>query len=89
MSKSQRRSPRIPMKLEVEFTHPEFGELYLTTKDISETGVFIKLPEDQQPPVGTLAHVKLKNSFADGEEPQRLEMKVVRATEIGIGLVFV
>jgi hypothetical protein len=77
------------MQLEVEFNHDHTGQLYLVTKDISETGVFIKMPPDQQPPIGSTASVKLKNNFADGEEPQTLTMLVVRQTEKGIGLEFV
>ena len=89
MSIKNRRSPRIPMQLEVEFNHDNVGQLILVTKDISETGVFVKMPLDQQPGVGSLVSVKLKDSFADGEEPQTLTMKVVRSTEKGIGLEFV
>ena len=89
MSIHNRRSPRIPMQLEVEFHHDQTGQLYLVTKDISETGVFIKMPPDQQPEIGSLAKVRLKDNFADGEEPQQLTMRVVRSTDEGIGLEFV
>ena len=89
MSINNRRSPRIPMKLEVEFIHDHIGQLYLVTKDISESGVFVKMPPEQQPEIGSTASVKLKDNFADGEEPQLLTMRVVRRTEKGIGLVFV
>ena len=61
----------------------------MVTKDISDTGVFITLELDKQPPLGTLAKVKLKNDFEDGEEPQTLEMKVVRKTKHGFGLEFI
>ena len=86
---NNRRSPRLPMKLDVEFTHEEIGHHYLVTKDISETGVFIKIPPEQQPNVGTYAKVKLKDNFADGEEPDTLTMRVVRQCDDGIGLEFV
>ena len=86
---NKRRSPRLPMKLDVEFTHDEIGHHYLVTKDISETGVFIKIPPEQQPDVGTYAKVKLKDNFADGEQPDTLTMRVVRQSAEGIGLEFV
>ena len=89
MTTNKRRSPRIPMKLDVEFIHDEIGEQYLVTKDISETGVFIKIPPEQQPAIGSIAKVKLKDNFADGEEPQSLLMRVVRHAENGIGLEFI
>ena len=43
MSINQRRSARLPIELEVEFNYQETGILSLRTKDISDTGVFIKL----------------------------------------------
>ena len=89
MTVNKRRSPRIPMKLDVEFIHDDVGQQYLVTKDISETGVFIQIPPEQQPAVGTLAKVKLKDNFADGEEPPSLTMRVVRQAENGIGLEFI
>jgi len=88
MSKNQRTSARLPMQLEVEFNHSDFGTLFLMTRDLSDTGLFIKFEEDEKPPVGTTALVKLKNSFDDGEEPPTLEMEVVRQTSEGIGLKF-
>ena len=88
MSISKRQSPRLPINLEVEFNHKVTGVIYLQTKDISDSGIFIKLPPEQHPPVGTTAQVKLKNNFEDGEEPPILEMRVVRQTKNGIGLAF-
>ena len=88
MSITDRNSPRLPIKLEVEFNHQATGVIYLQTKDISDTGIFIELPPEQHPPVGTTAMVKLKNNFDDGEEPPILEMRVVRQTKKGIGLAF-
>ena len=38
----KRGSPRIPMQLEVEFTHEDIGYHTFTTKNISETGVFYR-----------------------------------------------
>ena len=89
MSIDQRRSPRLPIQLEVEFNHEETGLVSLMTKDISDTGVFIQLEPEKQPPIDTIAKVKLKNDFEDGEEPATLVMKVVRQTDKGIGLEFV
>ena len=89
MSINKRRSPRLPIQLEVEFNHDETGLVNLVTKDISDTGVFINIELDKQPPLGTTAKVKLKSNFEDGEEAPTLQMKVVRKTENGIGLAFI
>ncbi len=89
MSKSERKSPRVPIQLEVEFDHQDTGIIILVTKDISDTGVFIKLPKEEYPPVGTKARVKLKDNFGNGEEPPMLDTEVVRHSRSGIGLRFI
>jgi len=89
MSKSDRKSPRVPIQLEVEFNHQETGTIKLMTRDISDTGVFVKLPPEEHPPLGTQAKVKLKDNFDNGEEPPTLIMEVVRHSSSGIGLTFI
>ena len=89
MSISNRKAPRLPIQLDVEFHHQETGVITLVTKDISDSGVFIKLATEEHPPIGTMAKVKLKNDFEDDEEPPTLEMKVVRHSKSGIGLEFI
>ena len=89
MINNQRGSPRLPIRLDVEFEHQDTGVLSLLTKDISDTGIFVLIEPSQHPPVGTTAKVKLKNNFEDGEEPPTLIMRVVRATDDGLGLAFI
>ena len=89
MSDSFKRAPRTPIEHEVEFNHEITGRLTLITRDISDTGVFIRLEPEQHPPIGTEAKVRLKNNFADGEAPPSLRCKVVRQTSKGIGLQFI
>ncbi len=89
MTISNRKSPRVPVQLEVEFNHDDMGIVSLMTKDISDSGVFIKLPIEKHPPVGTRAKIKLKDNFENGEEPPVLEMEVVRHSSSGIGLTFI
>ncbi|MCP4411453.1 MAG: PilZ domain-containing protein [Gammaproteobacteria bacterium] len=88
MDISKRKAPRVPIQLEVEFDHQHTGILFLKTRDISDTGIFIKLPTDEYPPIGTKAKVKLKENFDNGEEPPILAMEVVRHSSSGIGLSF-
>ncbi|MCP3675601.1 MAG: PilZ domain-containing protein [Gammaproteobacteria bacterium] len=89
MSISDRKAPRLPIQLDVEFNHQETGVITLVTKNISDTGIFINLSVEKHPPIGTVAKVKLKNDFEDGEEPPTLEMKIVRHSKSGIGLEFI
>jgi len=89
MNSNKRQSPRLPIQLEVEFNHDKTGLLNLMTKNISDSGVFINIEPDKQPPLNTNAKVKLKNDFEDGEEAPTLLMRVVRKEENGIGLEFI
>lgn len=89
MTEQKKRAPRTPIKLAVKFDHEATGLLTLHTVNISDTGLYISLEPEQHPPIGTIAKVQLKNSFADGEAPPSLTVKVVRHDDKGIGLEFV
>ena len=89
MSSNKRRAPRVPIKLEVEFNHESTGVILMMTKDISDNGIFIEMLVEDHPPVETIAQVRLKNDFDDGDEPPLLNMKVTRQTDSGIGLEFI
>ena len=89
MGNQEQRAPRVKVKLELEFSHQSTGTIFLKTSDISDTGIFIYLNPEKQPPLGAFAQVKLNTNFEDGEEPPELEVKVVRQTEDGVGLLFI
>ncbi|MHB8346806.1 MAG: PilZ domain-containing protein [Acidiferrobacterales bacterium] len=83
-----RRYERYAMSLEVEVSYPEADKLTLSTKDISDGGVFLYMPNQPRPPVGTIMHLKLRGLLG-GEEPPVVQVKVVRVTSDGVGLQFV
>ncbi len=83
-----RRHERYAMSLEVEVSHVESGKTTLSTKDISDGGIFLYMPNQLRPAIGTVMHLKLRGLLA-GEEPPTVKVKVVRTTDEGIGLQFI
>ncbi|MHB8257854.1 MAG: PilZ domain-containing protein [Acidiferrobacterales bacterium] len=83
-----RRHERYAMSLEVEVFYAETGKLTLNTKDISDGGVFLYMPGQARPSVGTIMNLKLRGLLG-GEEPPTVKVKVVRVTDDGVGLQFI
>ena len=70
----------------VMISHSSFGGIKALTGDISNTGVFVFLPEKPKLPKG--AHIKLQ--FLRAAIPDVVfNTRVVRSTEKGFALVFV
>lgn len=59
----------------------------LTTRDLSFGGVFLRRGEGPVPSVGAEVAVELESE--DGAEPRLVRARVVRVTELGIGLAFI
>ena len=88
LSNDERGSPRIQLPFEVELTHPSLGKIRSVARDISETGIFVRLS-----PTGLRAGAKLKVTVLDAalvesNPTPTIEMEVVRVTEEGLGLKF-
>ncbi|MCR7301189.1 PilZ domain-containing protein, partial [Pseudomonas aeruginosa] len=49
---NQRQYPRTPLKCRIRISHPLFGELMAQTRDLSDTGVYVKHPDLTQLPTG-------------------------------------
>ena len=70
----------------VNISHSHFGTLYALTRDISNTGMFVLLNEIPHLPKG--AHVRVQ--MPESANPDIIfNMRVVRTTREGVGLVFV
>ena len=70
----------------VNISHSHFGTLYALTKDISNTGMFVLLNDIPHLPKG--AHVRVQ--MPESANPDIIfNMRVVRTTNEGVGLVFV
>ncbi len=51
---NQRQYPRTPLKCRIRISHPLFGELMAQTRDLSDTGVYVKHPDLTQLPTGSV-----------------------------------
>ncbi len=82
----KRRHPRIQMPAKVKITHPSFGELVATTRDISDGGIFLITEGHEMPPVGTVIEGQVQG--LTGGAPI-LKMEIRRSLPEGIGLRFI
>lgn len=84
---NSRKNIRTPLKVRLRIDHPVHGELMVTTRDISECGVYVLMDQAQ-------------NVLAMGEQVQGqvqglpmeapiLTLEVVRVEALGVGLRFV
>ncbi|WP_447595443.1 PilZ domain-containing protein [Aquipseudomonas campi] len=77
---------RTPLKVQLRIDHPVHGQLMVTTRDISETGVYVVVDDAQ-----SLLRVDEEvNGQVQGLpiEAPILAMKVVRVEPMGVGLTF-
>lgn len=84
---NHRKNTRTPLKVRLRIDHPVHGEMLVTTRDISECGVYVLMDQAQ-------------NVLAMGEQVQGqvqglpmeapiLKLEVVRVEALGVGLRFV
>lgn len=80
------KASRGQVEARVNISHSHFGTLYALTKDISNSGMFVLLNEIPHLPKG--AHVRVQ--LPESANPDIIfNMRVVRTTREGVGLVFV
>lgn len=84
---NSRKNVRTPLKVRLRIDHPTHGELMVTTRDISECGVYVLMNQAQ-------------NMLTMGEQVQGqvqglpmeapvLTLEVVRVEPLGVGLRFI
>lgn len=81
-----RRHVRTNFQCRLKITHPTIGERIVTTRDISDGGVYLELETELIPPLGSRLRGQVQGL---AEEAPLLEMEVVRVDASGIGLRFV
>jgi len=81
-----RTDHRTPMKCQVKVAHPSIGEITVTTRDISDGGIFLLTENIQMPPVGTIVQGQVQGM---GIEGPILKLEIVRLEPAGTGLKFV
>jgi len=84
-----RKSPRRDVILDVELSYPSGDKQVVSTRDISEGGIFLILDQLDRPVLGELVGVKLKGDSAEKETLPGTEAIVVHQEPQGIGLAFI
>ena len=87
MSIEQRKHPRLAVPMQVELTYENGDIAVLTTRDISDGGVFLEKLDGNLPALDSHVKLKVKATLA-GEEPQTLDATVVRVSHDGVGIQF-
>lgn len=86
MSEDKRKHIRTTLTSNVKVSHPSFGTMEVTTKDISDGGIFLAIQSENMPETGEIVTVQLLDTPF---EAPVLEMRIVRVEREGIGLEFV
>ena len=89
--RENRRDERFPITVEVEVLIPGFWKKRkrkLSTRDMSNSGVFLLSGSEPCPPVGTELEVRVLGP-AGGEALPVVRSRVVRVTPDGMAVVFV
>jgi hypothetical protein len=83
---NKRQAPRTPLQVRIRIEHPRLGEMLVTTRDISESGVFIVSEEAQS----LLQMGEIVTGQVQGMpiEAPIVTMEVVRFEASGMGLRF-
>lgn len=84
---NSRKNVRTPLKVRLRIDHPVHGELLVTTRDISECGVYVLIDQAQN----VLAMGEQVKGQVQGlpMEAPILTLEVVRVEALGVGLRFV
>jgi hypothetical protein len=84
---NHRKNVRTPLKVRLRIEHPLHGELILTTRDISDCGVYVLMDQAQD----KLSIGELVSGQVQGlpMEAPILQLEVVRVEAMGVGLRFV
>ena len=83
----KRRHPRMKMNLSVFVCHPEMGRTLMTTRDMSDEGVYVQGPLTAPPVQGAVVTVLVNGLL--GSAGASVPMKVLRGDDDGLVLGFV
>nr|WP_298164481.1 PilZ domain-containing protein [uncultured Pseudomonas sp.] len=84
---NQRKNVRTPLKVRLRIEHPLHGELLVSTRDISDCGVYVLM--DQGADLLTLGEQVTGQVQGLPMEAPILQLEVVRVEPMGVGLRFV
>jgi hypothetical protein len=88
LSSNERASPRIQLPFEVELSHPSIGKIRSVARDISESGMFVRLSPSGLRPGAKIKVTVLNAALVESNPTPTIETEVARVTEEGLGLKF-
>lgn len=83
---NKREATRTPLKVRLRIEHPRLGTLLVTTRDISDTGVYVVI-DDARSILKEGERVTGQVQDLPIEAPV-LQMEVIRVETHGVGLLF-
>lgn len=87
--RDQRRFERFNIAMEVELVCPDGSSHTCTTRNISEGGLFVLLPNNGSPPLGEMVNItKVPGQDIELELPNDIAI-IVHKDDAGLGLAFV
>ena len=84
---NKRDHVRTKLRADIKLSHPDVGDLNLHTGDISDGGAYILAEGNRMPQVGETVTVQIQG-MGGGEAP-KVQMRIVRVDNDGIGLAFI
>ncbi|MDH0897406.1 MULTISPECIES: PilZ domain-containing protein [Pseudomonas] len=83
---NKREHNRTPLKVQLRIDHPVHGRMMVTTRDISESGVFVVIDDAQSLlQIGEVVSGQVQGLPV---EAPVVQMQVVRFEPSGVGLIF-
>jgi hypothetical protein len=83
---NKREHKRTPLKVQLRIDHPLHGQMLVTTRDISESGVFVVIDDAQRLlQIGEVVSGQVQGLPIPAPVVQ---MQVVRFEPSGVGLIF-
>ena len=86
LESNQRQHQRTPLRCKIKIWHDSIGEAVVTTRDISDGGLFLIMDDVQVPPVGSILKGQVQGLMSDAPV---VAMEIVRVEPGGIGLKFI
>ncbi|GGC94228.1 PilZ domain-containing protein [Halopseudomonas salina] len=84
---NQRQHPRTPMKCRIRISHPDIGDVYGQTRDLSDGGVFVENPDLAALAAGTIVEGQVQDMPIEAPILKMIIQR--RIAGEGAGLAFV
>ncbi len=88
LSSDDRESARVQLPFEVELSHPSLGKIRSVARDISQSGIFVRLNPTGLRPGAKIKVTVVNAALVESNPTPTIEMEVARVTEEGLGLKF-